>query len=237
VRRVSGVAAIATTLALSLAACQMPAVSGIARALSAAPALADAVKALDGQSFTFTLDDGEDLLSGSFHAPMGEIWMMSNAVILLVLGNDVYIERPDAQGKWMHMDVSKIPSGSPKLLLADVLFGWRLLATARDVKRDGSGVLRGVYDLTKAPGDQTSPTKRLADQCVAAGGAKASAVPFVASVDGQRRLDRLQATFPKVAGGKDMAYDLRIDEVGKVDRMVVPQKSNVVEAPASAYQD
>jgi hypothetical protein len=238
VRRIPAVAVIAMTLVLSLAACQLPAAHGQIRTLSAAPLLADAVRSLNADGFTFTLDAGEDQLKGSFDAvPTDQVASSVDNVILLVEGNDVYIVRLDDQDKWLHMDVSKIPSDSPKLLLADVLFGWRLLATARHVKRDGSGSFRGVYDLTKAPGDQTSPIKRLADRCVAGAGVNASAIPFVASVNSERRLVRLQTTFPKFAGGKDMRYDLRIDGVGNVNRMLVPQKSKVVEAPAQAYRD
>jgi hypothetical protein len=241
-RRSRIVAVLAIAVVLVLTACQRSAAPGFARALPAAGGLlVEATKQLEGESFSFTFDDGSDPVSGTYDAGSQTVSTTSgppeDRFESVVTGNDLYIRVTASKGKWLHLATAKIPSGSPKLLVADPLFGWRMLATAKNVERDGTDTVRGVYDFAKATGDPASATKRLAQQCASATGSAAAPVAFVATVDAQRRLVRLQTRLPNMIGGEYSMYDLTIVGPGAAGALAVPNKSTVIEAPAQVYRD
>jgi hypothetical protein len=201
--------------------------------------LAAATAKLDGQNLKFSLDSGNEPITGGLDAASGRftISMISEGSKMeaVVAGNDLYLSTADLKGKWAHMAVAKLKSESSMLLLADPLFGRKLLAAATEVKQGAPGNFTGTIDLTKVTAEAGSPAKRLTDNFAKLAADKATAVAFTATVDAEGRLNTFQATFPGADSGKDLSYDFKITEVSTPVAVQVPPKSKVVEAPASSY--
>ncbi|MEV6600787.1 hypothetical protein AB0M36_28655 [Actinoplanes sp. NPDC051346] len=106
-----------------------------------------------------------------------------------LLGPDLYLQfggplgaSLDGGGKtWMHVDATKIPAGS-QLNVDNLVNADKFLAGLGKVEKVGAGDFKGVLDMSRAQGQETS---------LAALGEKAKAVPFTAKVDDQGRLAEL----------------------------------------------
>jgi hypothetical protein len=202
---------------------------------------ASAVAAFNGKNVKFTIvgDDGVPM-TGNFDSASGGTRLTGDLegtkMEVIGLGDDVYLGGLTGGDTWMHAQAPKFKDSAVTfLILADPLFGQKFLSTATGVKQDQPTTYSGTIDLTKVTAKGSA--KRLADSFAKAAGASATALPFTATMDGSNALSTVKITFPKAdVGGKDLKYDLKVNEVGGAATAVaVPPKNKVTEAPADIY--
>jgi hypothetical protein len=64
---------------------------------------------------------------------------------------------------------------------------------------------------------------------------RAGAVPFVAQLDEEGRLQTFRATFPKADLGRDLQYEFTVVDVGGPVTVNLPSGPTVIDAPSSVY--
>jgi hypothetical protein len=113
---------------------------------------------------------------------------------------------------------------------------WRTaLGTAAGVTQPQPGTLTGTVDLTKAA-TATGSAKKVVDGLAKKAAATATALPFTVTVDGAGRISGFQATFPKAdEDGKDLTFDMKVQEYGVAVTAAAPPKNKTLDAPAEFY--
>jgi hypothetical protein len=205
------IAGLALTTALGLTACgtkayetpsttsSAPAAAPVGQAPAAGSAeaakeLVAAAAKLTTDTFKVTSEMGKTLSTSGELDPKAKKAKMTvtlgggtaTKVDIVQLADDMYMKF-DGQlaqlvGKgWMHIDASKLKAGSTfNQLQGNDPAGTQAMAKAvTDVEKSGND-FKGTIDLTKTPQYNKDSMKAL--------GAKASAVPFTAKVDGEGRL-------------------------------------------------
>jgi hypothetical protein len=135
-------------------------------------------------------------------------------------------------GRWLHLDPARIEdsgfgdlgAGSDPAGVAGVV------AATRDVVEAGDSMYTGVVDLAAA-----AETALVDEDLVKALGDKAKALPFIATVDGRRRLSTLLVDVPPFGKVPASKLEFRYFDYGAVTPLEKPG-STVPEAPASAYE-
>jgi hypothetical protein len=149
------------------------------------------------------------------------------------VGNDLYVKASGAlasaiggpAGKWMHIDMSKVPSTSAlNVANNDPKATAKMLAGSSDVTKTGAHSFSGKIDMTKSP---------TFNSAAAAGiGAKLKAVPFTAETDDQGRLTKLvfdlESAVPH-AGKMTTEYS----DFGTPVNVQKPPASQVIEMPST----
>jgi hypothetical protein len=157
-----------------------------------------------------------------------------------VLGTDMYMKMdmgdaalPGMDPKsWMHLDIAKLPAnnslglkpgefdpvGAAKFL--------RAVATAEQVDAD---TIKGTMDLTKADGAGGIEGKTLQSL-----GAKAKAMPFEATVDGEGRLSKLVLDMPAMDGEPAQRFSVTYSDFGTPVEVSKPT-GKITEAPEAIY--
>ncbi|GIJ44726.1 hypothetical protein Val02_16120 [Virgisporangium aliadipatigenens] len=246
-KRILAFGATLVAFTLPVAACGEKAGGGNGTGAAASPSpspspkpaevLAKAAAATEGKNLKFTLKfEGEtadcvhDATSKgtSITAGTGD-----EKFEFLFFPGTIYMKNILTSGKFFKIDMSKVKATSDFRVLEDPLFARSFLATATDVKADAAGAYSGTLDLTKV----TGAAKQAADVLAKDAGAKATAIPFTATVDAQGRLASFTTTFPGADDGKDMPWELKIQEIGGTATVAQPAPSTVTEFPASEYDD
>jgi hypothetical protein len=142
---------------------------------------------------------------------------------------------PGAQnlsGKWLHIDTTKLGPNSKAGLASGTgpVDAAGFLDKANDVRKVDDTHYQGTLDLTDGQSmaiDEKTVTD-LAD--------KAKAVPFEATVDGQRRLTEFKITIPAVQDQPEQVVDSVYSNFGTPVTVSAPSAGEVVEAPPAIYQ-
>ncbi|MFI5495794.1 hypothetical protein [Actinoplanes sp. NPDC051859] len=202
-RRLS-VASLALVAVVGVSACDRPAAeektAAGAAATTAAPAdataeLTAAMKKLGDQPVKMTMDMGTLMnATGAVDAKgkKADITMKMAAggqsidMKMRLVDKDLYLKFEGAAAAatggadtWLHVDAAKIPAGS-QLDVENLASADKFVGGMEKVEKAGAGDFKGLLDMTKVPGQDTS-----------AFGTKAKAVPFTAKVDDQGRLTEL----------------------------------------------
>jgi hypothetical protein len=148
------------------------------------------------------------------------------------VGNDLYVKASGAlasaiggpAGKWMHIDVSKVP-GKSALNVAnnDPKATAKMLASSTDVTKTGAHSFSGKVDMTK------SPTFNAATPAGVSAGLKA--IPFTAETDDQGRLTKLVFDLTPVTPSAGKMTTEYSDFGAPVD-VEKPPASQVIEMPS-----
>jgi len=149
------------------------------------------------------------------------------------VGNDLYIKMDGALGsalgakadKWMHVDASKIPAGSPfSISGSGPTDASKMIAATQNVEKTGEGAYKGVLDMTKTPNANEKALETL--------GAKAKAVPFTAKVDAEGRLTELAIDMDSLMPGAGKMTTTYYD-FGTSVSVKAPPAKDVQEMPKS----
>ena len=205
--------------------------------LQPAEVLAKAAAAIEKTNLRYTLKAEDDTVECVYDARTLGTRLSGGTgaarIEFTVFPGELFVE--DAKAKVVYrVDAAKVPAGSSLTFLSEPLFARAFLAAAKDVRENADGELAGVLDLTKVPAG-TGRSRAIADAFAKAAGARATDIPFVASVDAEGRFAGLRATFPGADQGKDLEWDLRVVEVGGA--AAVPRPTGYKELPAEKYKD
>jgi hypothetical protein len=156
-------------------------------------------------------------------------------VNITVTRTDYYLSGPKTpKGETWHLTIARLRDESSQTLLTDALVALTLLSKATGVQSARPGTLTGRIDATVVKGT-TPGTQKFLAHVVKAGGTDAQALAFVATVDGNGYLSSFKTTFPKLVGGTDVVYSLKLSDFGTAVRVAIPTGSTVVDAPDKAY--
>ncbi len=175
---------------------------------------------------------------GAFDTPAKAVTMTMNLtglgeVAVRQLGNDLYLKFGGAAAKtfgtkWMHVDASKMPTGSSlSLERNDPRNTAKMLSTTSDVTKTGTGDYSGTMDYSKAPGITAELLKGL--------NGTDTLVPFTAEVNSGGYLTHMTMDLEAIAQGAGKVDATYSDFGSKVD-ISAPAKSQTVEMPASVLQ-
>ncbi|GAA0802420.1 hypothetical protein [Spirilliplanes yamanashiensis] len=212
---------------------------------AAAAALGDAAAKLGTTPFKVTVTSGPALtITSRVDAPGGV--GTSNArytaggaditVEALLADQDLYVKVPGVTeaGKWVHVDVARLPEGANVGLVPgriDPTNTAELLSSTTDVRSTGPGSYAGTLDLTKAAG-VAGVDKVMIDGY----GQAASAIPFRAGVDDQGRLSELTLDLPALNGRPVQPLEVLYTDYGTPVTAAKPTAAEIVEAPESLYK-
>jgi hypothetical protein len=226
-------------LLLALAACGggKPSAKASASAGSTVDAtaqLAAAVAKTAGQSFTFTVGEPNDNVTGQYDATAkaAKLTTPDSSDDIVTMGTDLWAT---VDKTVQHYDALKFAADDSMALLTDPTAALRFLPAASKVATSGGGAYRGIIDLSAVPA-QNPATKHLAGMLAQRVGAAATAVPFTAKVDGQGRLTTVDLTLPKADNGKDADYQFVVTGFS-IGAPVTRPTGQIVEAPDAAYRD
>jgi hypothetical protein len=149
------------------------------------------------------------------------------------VGNDVYLKMDGALGsalgaktdKWMHVDASTIPEGSPfSISGSGPTDASKMIAATTNVEKTGEGAYKGVLDMTKTPNANDKALETL--------GAKAKTVPFTAKTDAEGRLTELAIDMDSMMSGAGKMTTTYSD-FGTPVSVKAPPAKDVQEMPKS----
>lgn len=196
--------------------------------------LAAAVARTAGQSFTFTVGEPNDNVTGQYDATAkaAKLTTPDSTDDIITTGTDLWATVDQTV---QHYDALKFTADDSMALLTDPTAALRFLSAASKVTTSGGSAYRGIIDLSGVP--QGNPaTKHLATILAQRVGAAATAVPFTAKVDAQGRLTAVDITLPKADNGKDADYQFTVTGFS-IAAPVVRPTGQIVEAPDAAYRD
>lgn len=211
---------------------------------AAAAALANATAQLGTTSFKVTMTAGSVLtVTGVVDAPNGvgtstlEV-KSDNAqlrVETLLAGQDLYVKVPGVTtaGKWMHIDVARLPEGANVGLRPgqiDPANTQRLLTSTASLQQTDPRTISGTLDLTKVAG-----VAGVDNVTIDGYGQAATAVPFRANLDDQGRLSVLTIDLPAAAGRPAQPLEVLYSDYGTTVAVQKPTGDQVTEAPESLY--
>lgn len=206
-------------------------------------ALAASVRDLGTTSFKVTMTSGSTLsMTGQMDPPnrAGQSTLQVAAgtsslkVDTVLVGDDLYVRLAGAgNGKWMHIDVNRLPAGANVGIRPgqiDPANAERLLAASTDVRQTGARDFAGTLDLTRAVG-VTGISKVTVDGY----GEAAKSVPFRATLDDQARLSTLTIDLPALGSQPAQPLEVRYFDYGTAVSVQKPAAGDVTEAPESVY--
>jgi hypothetical protein len=156
----------------------------------------------------------------------------AGSMVTRQVGNDLYVRTKGqvgtaiggTDGKWMHIDVSKVPDSSPiSLKNTDPANTAKLITTATDVTKTGDHAFKGTVDMTKAATANAAALKAM--------GSKAKAVPFTAETDDEGRLTKLTMNLESIATGAG-TMTATYSDWGVPVKVATPAAAETVEMPA-----
>jgi hypothetical protein len=225
--------AIGMVLLLALTGCHSGKPAAVSTVDGAAQ-LTAAVAKTAGQSFTFTVGEPDDNVTGQYDATAkaAKLTTPDSGDDIVAIGTDLWTT---VDKTVLHYDALKFTADDSMALLTDPTAALRFLAAAGRVATTGDGTYHGVIDLSVVPSENPA-TKHLADILAKRVGPAAGAVPFTAKVDGQGRLAEVDLTLPKADNGKDAQYQFAITGF-TIKGPVTKPAGQIVEAPDAAYRD
>lgn len=152
-------------------------------------------------------------------------------VSLRKVGTDLYMKFAGPIGaalgankdKWLHVDVTKVPPGSPFSVESnDPRSAAKLIAASSQVQKTDQNSFKGVLDMTKSATANQDSLRAL--------GAKATAVPFTARKDAAGHLVELVVDVEAIAAGAGQMTTTYSD-FGVAVTVESPPASQVAEMP------
>ncbi|MEU7906700.1 hypothetical protein [Actinoplanes sp. NPDC049118] len=207
-------------------------------------------------SFHFAVEGGEAPASGDFDAgrrsyrigfryrePEAGFTMHSDFLVveertwirMRFTGTEGLTGLPKLPKKWMLIDPAKVENTDEIPLgydgETDPGEAGAVLAAIVDVRRTGAGGFAGTTDLTRQGQAEIVDQERLA-----ALGARARAVPFEATVDGQGRLLSTVVRIPAAGKYKASEYEVTYSDYGKAPTPTAPAADQQQKASKDAYE-
>ncbi|GAA4587887.1 hypothetical protein BJY16_008370 [Actinoplanes octamycinicus] len=131
-----------------------------------------------------------------------------------------------ANGKWMHIDASKMPADSAlSLEKNDPRNSAKMLESATEVKQAGQGKFEGTLDIAKSP-SATPQLLKLLD-------GKNTQMPFTAEVNADGYLTKMAVDLSEIGAGETVAT---YSDMGTPVTVTKPPAKQTVEMPKSALQ-
>jgi hypothetical protein len=124
-------------------------------------------------------------------------------------------------GKWLHVDVAQLSSGST-VTTGNPADAAKMIKATAAVTKAGDNTFKGTIDMTKAPG--------LAQKRLAGIGADATAVPFTARTDLKGRLIQLTIDMEAVTPGAGK-LETNYSDFGTPVAVQAPPAAQVIEMP------
>jgi hypothetical protein len=240
VRRLFTAAVVATGLALAVTACSAPRpaptsaddVQTVARSADAITRSPTHQTVTTGTvAGVVTVDGDTDPAARNF-----SIRVSGPAVSeVRTIGNDAWVTVTGEAKRWAHLDMNKLPEGSPTRATLDVRFTYAVLYGITSAHQSAPGRFECVADLTKAKAAMPTPALQADIQAlIDLSGATASAVAFRATLDEQHRLVELSYD---VGAGKQasLSFTAVITGYGQPFTVVKPPEADIVEATAEMY--
>ncbi|BCJ40862.1 hypothetical protein GCM10010168_48390 [Actinoplanes ianthinogenes] len=154
------------------------------------------------------------------------------SVSMRQLGTDLYMRyggpaaKNFANGKWMHIDASKMPAGSAlSMEKNDPRNSAKMLESATEVKAAGKGKYSGTLDIAKSP-SATPQLLKLLD-------GKDTQVPFTAEINSDGYLSKMSVDLSGIGAGESVAT---YADMGTPVTVTKPPAQQTVEMPKSALQ-
>jgi hypothetical protein len=196
--------------------------------------LAAAVAKTTVESFSFTIGEPDDNVTGQYDATAkaAKLTISDSNDEIVTMGTDLWTTVDQTV---LHYDVLKFNADDSMALLIDPTAPLRFLSAAGKVTTSGNGSYQGLIDLSRVPPENRA-TKHLADLLAQRVGSGAKAVPFTASVDAQGWLSKVDLTLKKADNGKDADYQLLITGFS-ISEPVTKPAGQVVEASDAEYRD
>jgi hypothetical protein len=148
------------------------------------------------------------------------------------VGNDLYIKyggsaaKTFANGKWMHIDASKMPANSAlSLEKNDPRNSAKMLEAATKVEKSGEGKFTGTIDVAKSPSATPQMLKML--------DGKSTEMPFTAEVNSDGYLSKMSVDLKSIGAGETIA---QYSDMGTNVQVSAPPAKQTVEMPKSAIQ-
>lgn len=139
-----------------------------------------------------------------------------------LVGDTMFLKYGPADGKWMRLDVSKLPAGS-QLNPENMANAEAFAQAAVKVEKGADGSFSGTLDMTKSPTADPASLKALGD--------KATAVPFTARADNQGRLVELTIDMSGLGAGAT-TMTTTYSDFGTPVTVEEPPAAEVTEMPA-----
>lgn len=145
-----------------------------------------------------------------------DVWLRLKGPVGTLFGTD---------DQWLHLDAADLPPTSNFNVMSgdDPVSVRAMVDAATKVERTGPAAFAGVLDLSK--------TAKYSPQTLSALGAKASAVPFTARVDGQGRLIELTTDLSTIASGAGTVR-IRFSDFGVKVEVERPPAAETTEVPS-----
>jgi hypothetical protein len=151
------------------------------------------------------------------------------------VGNDAWVAVTGEAKPWAHLDVSKLPDGSPTRSTLDLKANFALLYGITSAKAGSSGSYDCVADLNKAKAAMSSDDEKSNVQAlIDLAGPLATAVPFKAVLDNQNRLVLLTFDINADKAGK-LSYKAVVTNYGAKVTVDKPAATDVMEATTDMY--
>ena len=151
------------------------------------------------------------------------------------IGNDAWVAQDGEAKPWAHLDVSKLPDGSPTRSTLDVKANYSLLYGITSAKQTSPGTFECTADLNKAKAAMATESEQSNVQAlIDLAGPAATSVPFKAVLDEQHRLVLLSFDVTSDKAGK-LSYQAVISNYGKAFTVAKPPAGDIMEATADMY--
>ncbi|WIM94188.1 hypothetical protein ACTOB_006191 [Actinoplanes oblitus] len=154
------------------------------------------------------------------------------SVNMRTIGADLYMRyggaaaKTFANGKWMHIDATKMPAGSAlSMAKNDPRNSAKMLEAATAVTKTGKGRFSGTLDIAKSP-SATPQLLKLLD-------GKDTRMPFTAEVDADGYLSAMSVDLSAIGAGQSVAT---YSDMGAKVTVAKPPAKQTVEMPKSALQ-
>jgi hypothetical protein len=236
---------------------------GAAPTTSAPPApqeeLAASVKVFNDTPYHFTAADGEGMTVAGDVRPTDKAVQMTlkqhiagagqMTMRFLIVDPDYYVKisvpgltlpgTENAHGRWLHVDPKKMGGmdqglgrlGSGQEENGDPFDATTMVRNAATVEKVDDTHFKGTLDLTDVDGMTVDA------DLVKALGAKATSIPFTATVDSEHRLTAMKVTIPPVTGHKKTrVMTVTYSGFGQDTEVKKPTADQTMEAPAKLYQ-
>ncbi|TDC39102.1 hypothetical protein E1211_05400 [Micromonospora sp. 15K316] len=140
---------------------------------------------------------------------------------------------PKLPDRWLRLDRERIADAesAPVYEGADVGNAGPLIEAATKVEEQAGGRYAGTIDLTSG-----EAAKVLAEEEMAALGAKAAAVPFTAQVGPDGNLASFTMRVPAAGAQKAYEYLVQYRDYGSAPKVTAPAGSAAQDAPTAAYE-
>lgn len=175
---------------------------------------------------TFASPEDGLKLTMSFLSVGGDAWLKVD------LGRAASLpDSPKLPKQWMRLDRSKVEDTDDLEFKGDPIDAAAVFEAIVEVRKAGERLYEGTVDLTKA-----TDAFMVDEDHIKAMGARASSIPFSATVDDKGRLASLEMKVPAAGDFAAASWKGAYSDYGITIDFVKPQPGEAVEAPPAAYE-